>query len=166
VLVFPGLDEWARRVCGELTPPAFPEKVDRIVVAKSYRAMALCGRGVPVGAYRVGLGKNPFGAKVRRGDKKTPEGRYFIEEKVPESSFHLALRVSYPNEEDRARARELGVDPGGDIMIHGLPGGAKPSLQRTQWRLNWTNGCIAVNDREIERIYALVRVGTPVDIRP
>jgi len=110
-------------------------------------------------SYRVALGREPVGHKEREGDGRTPEGRYTIDLRNPKSRYHLALRISYPNEADRARAREMGVDPGGDIMIHGL----KDGLPREH---DWTQGCIAVTDGEMDEIWSLVPEGTPIVINP
>ena len=100
-----------------------------------------------------------------RAGYKTPEGSYIIDSRNPHSQFHLALHISYPNDADRARARRLGVNPGGDIMIHGLP----PQwawLGAAHRKTDWTLGCIAVTNPEIEEIWALVRIGTPIEIKP
>lgn len=115
--------------------------------------------------YKVALSRDPVGAKERAGDHKIPEGDYVIDPKNARSRFHLALHISYPNAFDRERARKLGVSPGGGIEIHGLEstfawvGG----LQR---QINWTDGCIAVTNSEIDEIWWLVPVGTRVEIRP
>jgi murein L,D-transpeptidase YafK len=115
--------------------------------------------------YRVALGGVPVGAKQKQGDHKTPEGEYIIDAKNSRSQFHLSLHISYPNASDRERARRLGVNPGGDIMIHGLPP-AYASLGPLHRQWDWTEGCIAVTDSEIEEIWDLVPVGTRVEIRP
>ncbi|HET6840168.1 MAG TPA: L,D-transpeptidase family protein [Candidatus Angelobacter sp.] len=140
--------------------------VDHIVVLKSARIMRLYSPDNKiVKEYRVALGRNPAGAKQRQGDSKTPEGSYVIDRKNQHSRFHLSLRVSYPNAQDRQRAQREGVDPGGDIMIHGLmPVFAwLGSLHRQH---DWTDGCIAVTNAEIEEIWSLVPVGTKIEIRP
>jgi murein L,D-transpeptidase YafK len=105
------------------------------------------------------------GYKQREGDGRTPEGRYAIDFKNPRSRFHLALRISYPDASDRDSARRRGVPPGGDIMIHGLPNGLGWLGKYHLWR-DWTDGCIAVTNGQIEEIWASVDVGTPVEIRP
>lgn len=118
-----------------------------------------------VKSYKVALGGNPKGAKDRQGDHKTPEGVYLIDGKKPDSQFHKALHVSYPSEADRERAKKLRVNPGGDIEIHGL--GAKWGWVGAAHRsTDWTDGCIAVTNEEIDEIYPLVKVGTPVEINP
>ena len=144
-------------------PPA--EVVDRIVVKKADHTLSLLTHGRVIKTYHISLGPNPVGPKEKQGDGKTPEGTYVIDSRNAASRFHLSLHVSYPNAADRARAKAAGVDPGGDIMIHGLgPGlGWIGSLQRTH---DWTAGCIAVTNAEIEDIWARVKVGTVVDIRP
>lgn len=145
------------------TPAAV--KADRVVIVKSTRTLTLLNHGQVLKAYQVALGGDPVGPKVKAGDKKTPEGEYVIDSKNAHSRFHLALHISYPNPADRERARKLGVSPGGGVEIHGLE--AKyawvGSLHR---QINWTAGCIAVTNPDIEEIYKLVPVGTPVEIRP
>ena len=138
---------------------------DRVVIEKAARRMTLFDRGRAVKTYVISLGSNPVGAKTRQGDGKTPEGIYKVDSRNPNSRYHLALHVSYPNAIDLARARRLHVSPGGDIMIHGVP---------NRWRLlggvirrtDWTDGCIAVSDAEIEEIWKAVPNGTVVEIRP
>lgn len=138
-------------------------KVDRIVVVKSTRTMTLISDGKVLKTYKVALSREPVGAKERAGDHKVPEGEYVVDSKVPHSRFHLALHISYPNVADRERARELGVKPGGSIEIHGLPS-KYAWLGSVQHYVDWTDGCIAVTNSEIEEIYKLVPVGTPVEI--
>jgi murein L,D-transpeptidase YafK len=129
------------------------KKVDRIVVMKSKRTMTLENDGHVVKTYKVALGGQPLGAKDRQGDHKTPEGEYF------------ALHISYPSATDRARARKLGVSPGGDVEIHGL--GKKYGWIGARHRLSdWTDGCIAVTNEEIEEVFGMVPVGTRIEIRP
>ncbi len=145
-----------------LTPP---QKVDRIVIVKSAREMTLMSGGRPIKTYKVALGTQPIGAKERQGDHKTPEGEYFIDSKVENSRFHRALHISYPNSADRERARKLGVGPGGDVEIHGLE--AKYAwLGPLHRQTDWTDGCIAVTNAEIDEIWPMVAVGTPIEIRP
>lgn len=140
-------------------------QADLIVVEKAKRTMTLMSGDKVLKTYLVALGGHPVGAKERQGDRKTPEGSYVIESKNSHSQFHLSLRVSYPNVADRERARKLGVNPGGDIFIHGLA----PSFSRIgalHRKIDWTDGCIAVTDQEIEEIWKLVPVGTKVEIKP
>ncbi|MEX2208632.1 MAG: L,D-transpeptidase family protein [Myxococcota bacterium] len=115
--------------------------------------------------YEVALGTNPKGPKRRNGDGRTPEGRYRLDWRIEESRFYRAIHVSYPNEQDRARARSTSVPPGGGVMIHGLPDGE--SWVGDQHReFDWTNGCIGVTDDEMDEIWELVDDGTPIEIRP
>lgn len=134
-------------------------QASRIVIHKSRRQMLLLRGESILRSYRVALGPNPEGHKEREGDGCTPEGRYTIDRRNPRSRFHLALHISYPNEADVERARILGVSPGGDIMIHGL----KDGVRRDD---DWTQGCIAVTDQEMDEIWALVPDGTAVEIHP
>jgi len=139
-------------------------RADRIVVVKSQRTLTLLRAGQPLRVYPVALGRVPGGAKERAGDRKTPEGLYRIVEHKRASAFRRALRVSYPEDRDLARAQRLGVDPGGDIMVHGLHNGLG-WIGRLHRRFDWTAGCIAVTDAEIDQIYAAVPDGTPIEIR-
>ena len=138
---------------------------NRIVIVKSRHSMTLLHDDHVLKTYQVALGSVPVGAKQKQGDHKTPEGNYTISAKNPHSEFHLSLRISYPNSTDRQRAHKLSVSPGGDIMIHGLmPEFAHlGSLHR---QTDWTDGCIAVTNPEIEEIWNLVPIGTKVEIKP
>jgi murein L,D-transpeptidase YafK len=142
-----------------------PGLADKILVEKSVRRLTLIRAGKPLRVYRVSLGTHPIGPKEREGDGKTPEGRYVIDKKLMHSAFHRALHISYPNAPDRARAAVLGVSPGGDIMIHGLKNGLG-WLGPLHHFSDWTQGCIAVTNAEIEEIWAMVAEGTPVEIMP
>lgn len=137
---------------------------DYILIVKSTRTMTLLNHGHVLKSYKVALGGDPVGPKLKAGDKKTPEGRYIIDSKNSHSRFHLALHISYPNKTDRERANKLGVNPGGGVEIHGLELKYAwiGSLHR---QINWTAGCIAVTNPEIEEIYKMVPVGTAVEIR-
>lgn len=135
-------------------------EVTRVVVHKSLRALELHHFDTVLTRYSVQLGFAPQGHKERLGDGRTPEGEYLVDRRNPRSAFHLSVGIDYPNETDRERARELGVSPGGDIFIHGR------GPQNRRARGDWTAGCIAVKDREIEQIYAMVRDGTPITINP
>ena len=138
--------------------------VNLVLVEKSHHKMQLLDHGRLIKTYSVSLGPD-LGPKQKKGDGRTPEGRYVIDSRNPSSKFHRALHVSYPNAADRARARRMGVDPGGDIMIHGLPNGWG-KLGKLHLARDWTQGCIAVTDEQIEEIWKLVPNGTVVEIRP
>lgn len=142
-----------------------PLRADRILVEKEKRRMTLFYQGRAVRSYAISLGKNPRGHKSEEGDQKTPEGIYAIIGRNPQSDFHLSLRISYPNAADLAQAQARGVSAGCDIMIHGLPNGTTDP-QSPRWRTDWTAGCIAVTDAEIEEIWAAVPDGVPIEIRP
>lgn len=140
------------------------DKADRILVVKSTHTMTLYAGGKVLRTYKVWLGRGHGDAKQRQGDNETPEGSYTINGRNAHSAAHLSLHISYPNAADREHARKLGVDPGGDIMIHGLPPGndwVKPGQKLP----DWTYGCIAVTDAEIEEIWKLVPLGTAIEIR-
>jgi murein L,D-transpeptidase YafK len=141
------------------------QQADRIVIMKSARKLVLLRNGKTIRVYRVCLGSHPVGGKERQGDGKTPEGIYRIDSRNAGSKYHRALHVSYPNAEDRRRARRLHVAAGGEIMIHGLPNHWHALGAAFQY-VDWTNGCIAVKDNEIEEIWRLVPNGTVVEIRP
>ena len=149
------------------TPVVGPGPVgiaDSIVIEKRAHRMTLFHMGRPIRVYRVALGANPGADKVMRGDRRTPEGLFSIEARNPNSQFHLALRISYPGVRHRQMAERLGVDPGGDIMIHGLPNG-RGKIGKDHLQTDWTNGCVALTDEEIEEIWSAVPVGTPVEIK-
>jgi len=142
-----------------------PLHADKIVIEKSKRRLTLLWKESPVKSYRVALGGEPEGKKQCQGDQRTPEGLYSITSRNAQSAYHRSLRVSYPNAEDIANARRLRCSPGGDIMIHGITNGygwigAGHALK------DWTLGCIAVTDQEIEEIWDAVPNGTVVEIRP
>lgn len=145
--------------------PSIAQRADRIVVVKSSHTMTLMAKGRTVKVYKVALGRGGSGPKERIGDNRTPEGEYVIDQKNAMSRFHLALHISYPNAADKERAREAGVDPGGAVEIHGLPKGLG-WLGPVQHDLDWTEGCIAVSNPEIEEIGRLVPVGAPIEIKP
>ena len=140
-------------------------KADKVLVMKSERRLVLLRAGEPLKSYRVSLGANPEGHKQQQGDERTPEGCYRIGGRNPMSRFHLSLRISYPNAADRKQAHERGVSPGGDIMIHGTPNGYG-FIGRLHQFIDWTDGCIAVTDGEIEEIWRAVPNGVPIEIRP
>jgi murein L,D-transpeptidase YafK len=151
---------------GKTNSPAETKQIaDEILIMKSEHKMTLLNQGKVLHVYQVALSTVPVGAKERNGDHKVPEGSYRIDYKNPASQFHLALHVSYPNEADRAHAKKLGVDPGGEIEIHGL-GKQYAWLGSFHRKYDWTNGCIAVTNAEIEEIYPIVPVGTKVEIKP
>ncbi len=139
--------------------------IDSIAIHKAERQLLIFSNERLVKTYNVALGLNPVGRKEVEGDFKTPEGHYFIRGKNPLSTYHKSLGISYPNEEDKERAQQIGQRPGGDIMIHGLmkhmnnPG-------KLHVKSNWTSGCIAVTDEEIDELYSQIKIGTPVFITP
>ena len=134
-------------------------RATQLVVSKSRRTLALMNGTATLKRYHVRLGFAPEGHKFRSGDGRTPEGRYYIDRRNPRSDFYLSLGISYPNATDIARARAMGVEPGGDIFIHG-----GPNRTSARDRKDWTAGCIAVTDTQIEEIWSLVPTGTPITI--
>lgn len=138
---------------------------DRVVVWKSKRTLELFSKGKVLKRYWISLGPQPVGHKQQEGDGRTPEGLYHIELHNPHSTCHLALKISYPSAADTAAARRRGLSPGGEIMIHGLPNRVGLAGRLHRYR-DWTAGCVAVTDAEIEEIYRVVPDGTTVEIRP
>jgi len=153
--------------CGAATaqPPAVQSSVDRIVIEKVAHRMSLYAGRRLVRTYTVSLGAGGLAPKTREGDRRTPEGDYRITGRNPSSRYHLALRIGYPTPAQVAAARAAGVSPGGDIMIHGLPNG-RGALSALYAGRDWTDGCIAVTDPEIEEVWTLVRDGATVRITP
>lgn len=138
---------------------------DRILISKKARKLTLFRNGKPLKTYLVALGRQPAGAKTMEGDGKTPEGSYIIDRRNPHSQFHRALHISYPDTADRRRAAARGVSPGGDIMIHGLPNGMG-KIGAMHRAYDWTEGCIALTDEEIDEVWRVAPNGTRVDIVP
>jgi tetratricopeptide (TPR) repeat protein len=149
----------------ELKSITFSGPASKVLIEKSARKLSLISKGRVFKTYKIALGGNPDGPKERKGDKKTPEGTYVIDSRNRDSNYHLSLHISYPNEKDKKRARELGVSPGGNIMIHGLKNGFS-WVGSSHAEIDWTKGCIAVTDEEIEEIAGLVPNGTVVEIKP
>jgi murein L,D-transpeptidase YafK len=139
--------------------------VDRVVVLKNERTLELLSRGKVVKTYKVALGGDPVGPKTRQGDHKTPEGVYILDFRNAHSQFYKSIHISYPSAHDRAFARQKGVSPGGDVFVHGLPNGF--GVVGAAHRLkDWTDGCIAVTNREMDEIWRAVPDGTRIEIRP
>lgn len=148
---------------GQPLPPG--ARADRVIVIKHERSLLLQAGGVTIKRYRIALGRNPEGHKQAQGDGRTPEGLYRIDWRNPRSRYHRSLHVSYPNADDRRRAAHAGVSPGGDIMLHGLPAhlGWIGPLHRT---FDWTDGCVALRNAEVDELWRAVADGTPIEIRP
>ena len=160
-LVLATVAVWANR-----PPLTVAGTASRVVVDKSERALWLMDGDAVLARYPVSLGADGDGGhKQREGDERTPEGRYALDWRNAESAYHRSIRVSYPDDADAARARIQGDDPGGMIMIHGARNGLG-WLGRLHRALDWTDGCIAVTNAEMDQIWATVPDGTPIDIRP
>lgn len=140
-------------------------RADLIVVEKSKRELTVYSQGKPLKTYKVALGREPVGPKRREGDKKTPEGRYTINYRKADSGYFRALHISYPSQADAETARKEGVSPGGDIMIHGLRNGMG-WIGKLHRSADWTLGCVAVTDREMEELWRTVPDGTFVELKP
>ena len=145
-----------------LLDPTF-DKADKVIVAKTERRLYLLRDGHVLRSFRVALGPNPIGHKVFRGDGRTPEGLYTLDWRNDASRFHRAIHISYPNLDDTARAAQFGADPGGLVMIHGQPsdgfGGSNPSF-------DWTEGCIALSNNDMDEVWMAVDDGTAIEILP
>jgi murein L,D-transpeptidase YafK len=138
---------------------------DKVVVIKKKRLLLLVKDGEILRSYRVAIGRNPVGTKTRQGDDRTPEGDYVLDRRNPYSRFHRSIHISYPNSDDISRAQKHGVAPGSDIMIHGLPRNYE-DVGDLHTVTDWTKGCIAVTNAEIDEIWSFVPDGTPIEIRP
>ena len=137
-------------------------KADRVIVLKSERKLLLMKNDQVVKTYRISLGGNPMGRKTWRGDSKTPEGEYVLDRRNEKSYFYRSIHISYPNVDDVARAKRLGVSPGGDVFIHGVP----PQNREHTMPPDWTDGCIAVTNQEMDEIWRAVADGTHIVIKP
>jgi murein L,D-transpeptidase YafK len=137
---------------------------DYVLVQKSARKLFLLNNNMVIKSYDISLGRKPIGHKIKKGDRKTPEGLYTIDFRNRKSKYHLSLHITYPNEQDKARSKELNVNPGGSIYIHGLPNKKRnPSYLIGS---DWTYGCIAVSNKQIRDIASYVPDGTPIHIKP
>ncbi|UXI00093.1 murein L,D-transpeptidase family protein [Photobacterium sp. TY1-4] len=138
--------------------------VDMVLVKKAERKLFLIKNNQIFKEYSISLGKRPVGHKQSQGDYRTPEGLYTIDFRNRNSKYHLSLHIDYPNDQDKRRANQQGVNPGGDIFIHGLPNGK--NLPLLYQGVDWTRGCIAVNNSQIREIASYVADGTPIRIHP
>ena len=139
--------------------------VEKILVLKSARKLQLISDGKPIKSYRISLGKQPKGPKMREGDKRTPEGLYWVDWRKKSDKFNLAMHINYPNVSDAAQARRQGLNPGSMIMIHGTPD-SEDNPEELFHTLDWTDGCIAMKNYEMREVWSLVKDGTLVEIRP
>ena len=146
-------------------PDNSPQNVDRVIVLKKERTLQLMSHGKVLKTYKVALGGNPVGPKTQQGDHRTPEGIYVLDHRNVHSQYYKSIHISYPNAADRARAAKLHVSTGGDIFLHGLPNGYG-SVGSAHRLRDWTDGCVAVTDEEIDEIWKLVADDTPIEIKP
>lgn len=156
---------WTIVFLASIAAPLHAQRADRVLVLKKEHKLELLSAGHVLRSYQVSLGRGGLSPKQQQGDGKTPEGLYTIDSRNSASHYHLSLHISYPNSSDLERAHMSHVNPGGDIMIHGLPNG-QGSIGSAHRLYDWTDGCVAVTDPEIEEIWKLVPIGTPVEIRP
>jgi murein L,D-transpeptidase YafK len=140
-------------------------KVDLVVVNKSQSRLSIIRDGKTIKSYLIAMGDAPNGHKLKEGDQRTPQGRYFLDYKKSDSAFYKSIHISYPNEEDKLRADALGISPGGMIMIHGENPRSTLSPEEAQ-KYNWTNGCIAVTNKEMDELWRMIEPGTPIEIWP
>jgi murein L,D-transpeptidase YafK len=161
-LVIAGFAGWAFR-----SAPPLPQgtKADLVIVRKAARRLELYQQGALLKSYAVSLGRHPYGNKQQQGDGRTPEGEYRLDYRKPDSSFHRALHISYPGPAEVAKARSRGVDPGGAVMIHGMKNGLG-WLGRLHLAVDWTDGCVAVTDQEMDEIWRAVPDGTKIVLEP
>lgn len=139
--------------------------IDSLIVYKSKRELMVYSKGILIKTYKISIGKNPLGDKEFEGDKKTPEGIYFINGKNPKSGYYKNLGISYPNKQNIEASKKLGKPPGGDIKIHGLRNGTGFIGKFQRW-YDWTAGCIALTDQEVDELYNTVKIGTKIEIKP
>jgi murein L,D-transpeptidase YafK len=140
-------------------------KVDLVIVNKSQSRLSIIRDGKTIKSYLIAMGDAPNGHKLKEGDQRTPQGRYFLDYKKSDSAFYKSIHISYPNEEDKLRADALGISPGGMIMIHGENPRSTLSPEEAQ-KYNWTNGCIAVTNKEMDELWRMIEPGTPIEIWP
>ena len=141
------------------------QTADSVLVVKSESRLYLFHEGKELTSFKVAFGSNPEGHKQQQGDERTPEGRYVLDYKNQNSQYYKSIHISYPNAQDRQNARKRGVNPGGDIMIHGQPNGYGGFSTIVQF-FNWTNGCIALSNPDMDVVWDAVKPGTPIEIRP
>ena len=151
--------------CPSILAQNTSSSVDHLVVYKRERRLVLLSQGKELRSYKVALGGEAVGPKTRRGDHRTPEGLYVLDSRNANSHYYKAFHISYPNAQDFTAAKKLGVNPGGDIMLHGLPK-EYAWVGKAHTLHDWTDGCVAVSDEEMDEIWKLVRVGTPIEIKP
>ncbi|MCL1124338.1 L,D-transpeptidase family protein [Shewanella surugensis] len=142
-----------------------PNKADLVVVTKSTLQLAVFKKGRLLKQFHIALGGNPIGPKRKKGDKRTPEGRYLLDYKKSDSAYYRAIHISYPNDDDLRQSQLNGQDPGGQIMIHGQDPNSSISARKRQ-KFNWTDGCIALTNKDIDELWQLLDAGTPIVIHP
>jgi murein L,D-transpeptidase YafK len=165
IRVLTGLAIWLSWAALALMAGDSGVQADRVLVLKKQRTLQLLNHGKVIKSYKIALGGNPIGPKSREGDHRTPEGLYVLDSRNPDSQFYKSIHISYPNQHERAAARERSISPGGNVFVHGLPNGY--GFVGASHRLkDWTDGCIAVTNAEMDEIWKAVPNGTPIEIRP
>lgn len=165
IRVFTGLALALFSGLGASQTASVPLRADRVVVLKKDRTLQLLNHGKVIKTYKVALGGDPVGPKARQGDHKTPEGVYVLDSRNPHSQYYKSIHISYPNASERTAARQNGVSAGGDVFVHGLPNGYR-HVGAAHRLKDWTDGCVAVTDEEMDEIWLAVADGTPIEIRP
>lgn len=165
IRVLTGLMAWLLYAAALAGAAEKPLHGDRVVVLKRERTLQLLSQGKVIKSYKVALGGDPVGPKTRQGDHKTPEGIYVLNSRNAHSQFYKSIHISYPDAKDREVARQQGVSPGGDVFVHGLPNGYG-WIGASHRLKDWTDGCIAVTNEEMDEIWIAVPDGTPIEIRP
>lgn len=143
-----------------------PVKADSVLVKKSEKALYMFKEGKLLKRFNVVFGPRPKGHKIMEGDDRTPEGDYTLDFKNAKSNFYKSIRVSYPNEADRERARRINVQPGGNIMIHGSKNSWSAKTAARSRKFNWTDGCIALSNNDMDEFWEAIEIGTPIRIEP
>jgi len=165
IRVLTGLAIWLSWAALALMASDSGVQADRVLVLKKERTLQLLSHGKIIKSYKIALGGKPVGPKSREGDHRTPEGLYVLDSRNPHSQFYKSIHISYPNQHERAAVRDHGISPGGNVFVHGLPNGYA-FLGASHRLKDWTDGCIAVTNAEMDEIWKAVPNGTPIEIRP
>jgi len=150
---------------GQQQPQKPLGKIDKVIVLKAERKMKLVKNGEVLRVFTIALGDNPIGHKQQEGDERTPEGNYTLDWRNAQSHYYKSIHISYPNAEDKKRAKALHVSPGGSIMIHGLPNGMG-YIGEAHVKQDWTDGCIAITNEQMDELWSSAKDGTPIEIKP
>ena len=154
-------------LAAQIAATAPSPQAERIFIDKSEHRLDVIAGNKVIASFKAGFGVYPVGPKQRQGDRKTPEGKYVLDYKNPNSAYYRSIHISYPNAADRARARRAGVPTGGDIMIHGQPNDPRVAMAIKLWPSpDWTDGCISLDNADMKKLWEMVKVPTPIEIVP